>query len=82
MKKSKLTNIATDRLKKIMLSDRLMLDTDAIKMLRADIARVLTSYFDYNPEKLKLDIYLDEDKKYRLDIFLSAEAVLPVKTIK
>ncbi len=82
MKKDKLSSIATDRLKKIMLCDRLTLDSDAIGMLRADIARVLSSYFEYSQDNLKLDVYLSENTQYRLDVSLNADGILPIKSIK
>ncbi len=82
MKKPKYVSIACDRLRNIMLSDRLTLDADAISMLRADLVRVLSSYFEYDKDNVKLDVYLDQQAKYRVDIAVVADGVLPIKSIK
>ncbi len=82
MKNTKLNTAITDRLKKIMMTDRLTLDSDAVNMLRADLSRALGSYFEYDKDNLKLDLYLDDNAKYRLDVTLVADAIIPIKSIK
>ncbi len=76
------SEVAKKRLTSIMTKDRLDLDDDAIKMLKRDLKVALLSYFEFNPDNLRLDVYVDDNKKYRVEVSLIADGIIPVKSVK
>lgn len=76
------SEIAKKRLEIIMTKDRLDLDDDAIKMLKRDLKTALLSYFEFSPDNLSLDVYVDEYKKYRIEARLIADGIISVKVVK
>lgn len=78
----KSSEIAKKRLEVIMTKDRLDLDDEAIKMLKRDLRTALLSYFEFNADNLTLDVYVDENKKYRIEARLVADGIIPVKVVK
>lgn len=69
------------RLKRVLLSDKDNLPNGLMKVLRADLDRVLSSYFDYPTQTLKLDVDLDPNGRYCIRIEAMAERVKTVKVI-
>lgn len=78
----KSSEITKKRLEVIMTKDRLDLDDEAIKMLKRDLKTALLSYFEFNTDNLTLDVYVDENKKYRIEARLIADGIIPVKVVK
>jgi|AGTN01.1.fsa_nt_gi Septum formation topological specificity factor MinE. len=68
------------RLKKVLLNDK-TLPSGLLGALRADLAEVLTSYFEYDSAEMRIDLDLDSQGKYNLKISAPVERVKSVKMI-
>jgi len=69
------------RLKRVLLNDKDNLPNGLMKVLRADLDQVLSSYFDYPTETLKVDVDLDSNGRYCIRIEAMAERVKTIKVI-
>ncbi|MDD3946597.1 MAG: cell division topological specificity factor MinE [Clostridia bacterium] len=69
------------RLKRVLLNDKDNLPNGLMKVLRADLDQVLSSYFDYPTETLKVDVDLDSKGRYCIRIEAMAERVKTIKVI-
>ena len=69
------------RLKRVLLTDKDNLPNGLMKVLRADLDRVIGSYFDYSPDSLKIDVDIDSNGRYCLHAEAVAERVKTVKTV-
>jgi len=69
------------RLKRVLLTDKDSLPNGLMKVLRADLDRVIGSYFDYAPDSLKIDVDIDPNGRYCLRVEAVADRVKTVKTV-
>lgn len=80
-KKSKSSAVAKDRLKLVLIHDRMNCSTELLEMMRADILAVISKYVDIDTEELNIEIsnmeYEEGGKKAPI---LSAN--IPIKNLK
>lgn len=80
-KKNKSSSVAKDRLKLVLIHDRMNCSTELLEMMRADILEVISRYVDIDTEELNIEIsnteYEIEGKKAPI---LSAN--IPIKNLK
>lgn len=80
-KKNKSSSVAKDRLKLVLIHDRMNCSTELLEMMRADILEVISRYVDIDMEELNIEIsnmeYETEGKKAPV---LSAN--IPIKNLK
>lgn len=69
------------RLKRVLLNDKDNIPNGLMRVLRSDVSKVLSSYFDYSPETLKIDVDLDANGRYCIHIEAIAERVKTVKIV-
>lgn len=55
-KKNKSSSVAKDRLKLILIHDRINCSTELLEMMRADILAVISKYVDIETEELNIEI--------------------------
>lgn len=75
------SNTAFLRLKRVLLNDKENLPNGLMRVLRADIDGVLSSYFDYPTETLKIEIDLDSSSRYCIRIEAMAERIKTIKVL-
>lgn len=80
-KKSKSSSVAKDRLKLVLIHDRMNCSTELLEMMRSDILEVISRYVDIDTEELNIEIsnmeYETGGKKAPV---LSAN--IPIKNLK
>lgn len=80
-KKNKSSSMAIDRLKLVLIHDRMNCSTELLEMMRADIVEVISRYVDIDKEELNIEVsnmeYDDSGKKAPV---LSAN--IPIKNLK
>ncbi|MGB9832705.1 MAG: cell division topological specificity factor MinE [Caldisericum exile] len=69
------SEIAQDRLKFILIQDRLSLSSKEFEMLKEDIIKVLSKYFDIEENEIKINLERTKEK----NIF---EAIVPLIKVK
>ena len=55
-KKNKSSSVAKDRLKLVLIHDRMNCSTELLEMMRADILEVISRYVDIETEELNIEI--------------------------
>lgn len=55
-KKNKSSSVAKDRLKLVIIHDRMNCSTELLEMMRADILEVISKYVDIDTEELNIEI--------------------------
>ncbi len=55
-KNSKSSDVAKDRLKLVLIHDRMNCSTELLEMMRADILEVISKYVDIDTEELNIQI--------------------------
>ena len=80
-KKNKSSEVAKDRLKLVLIHDRMDCSTEVLEMMRADILEVISKYVDIDKDELSIEI---SNKEYEIDgkkaPVLSAN--IPIKNLK
>ena len=80
-KKNKSSEVAKDRLKLVLIHDRMDCYTEVLEMMRADILEVISKYVDIDKDELSIEI---SNKEYEIDgkkaPVLSAN--IPIKNLK
>lgn len=80
-KKNKSSEVAKDRLKLVLIHDRMNCSTEVLEMMRADILEVISKYVDIDKDELSIEI---SNKEYEIDgrkaPVLSAN--IPIKNLK
>lgn len=80
-RKNKSSSVAKDRLKLVLIHDRMNCSTELLEMMRADILEVISRYVDIDTEELNIEIsnmeYEEGGKKAPV---LSAN--IPIKNLK
>lgn len=80
-KKNKSSSVAKDRLKLVIIHDRMNCSTELLEMMRVDILEVISKYVDIDTEELNIEIsnmeYEEGGKKAPV---LSAN--IPIKSLK
>ena len=80
-KKNKSSEVAKDRLKLVLIHDRMDCSTEVQEMMRADILEVISKYVDIDKDELSIEI---SNKEYEIDgkkaPVLSAN--IPIKNLK
>lgn len=80
-KKNKSSEVAKDRLKLVLIHDRMNCSTEVLEMMRADILEVISKYVDIDTNELSIEI---SNKEYEMDgktaPVLSAN--IPIKNLK
>ena len=56
-KKNKSGSVATDRLKLVLIHDRMNCSTELLEMMRADILEVISKYVDIDTKELNIEIW-------------------------
>lgn len=71
-----------ERLKKILIANKSFIPSGIYAAIRFDLLKVLRSYFHIKKEDISIDIEVDEDGKYAIDIHVTAERACRVNTIE
>ncbi len=80
-KKNKSGSVATDRLKLVLIHDRMNCSTELLEMMRADILEVISKYVDIDTKELNIEISnMDCDENGKKAPVLSAN--IPIKNLK
>lgn len=79
-KKQSSKNVAKDRLKLVLIHDRVNCSTQVLEMLKTDILRVISNYMEIDEEELDIQITQteSEDKKSNVPILY---ANIPIKNV-
>ncbi len=79
-KKNKSSSVAKDRLKLVLIHDRMNCSTELLEMMRADILEVTSRYVDIDTEELNIEISNMEYEEGQKAPVLSAN--IPIKNLK
>ena len=63
-KRKKSGQIARDRLKVLLISDRINCTPEVMKLIKRDIARVITRYIQIDPNKMEIQV-----SKRKINVF-------------
>jgi cell division topological specificity factor len=72
------SKIAEERLKLILIQDRLFISSEEFESLKEDIMQVLSKYFDIEKDSIQINIERNKEKS----IFEEKVPVIPVKRAK
>jgi len=78
-KKPSSSNIARDRLKLVLIHDRVNCSTDLLEMIKNDILKVLVKYMDIDEKELDLEISQQEDTGGSVPVLF---ANIPIKNMR
>lgn len=74
-------DVAKDRLKLVLIHDRMNCSTELLEMMKADIIAVISKYVDIDDEEFNIEIAsLETDETHKKSPVLSAN--IPIKNIK
>ena len=80
-KKNKSSTVAKDRLKLVLIHDRMNCSTELLEMMRADILEVISKYVDIDREELNIEISnIEYETGGKRSPVLSAN--IPIKNLK
>lgn len=80
-KKNQSGNVAKDRLKLVLIHDRMNCSTELLEMMRADIIAVISKYVDIDTDDFNIEVSTMEcDKGGQKSPVLSAN--IPIKNLK
>ncbi len=80
-RKNKSSEVAKDRLKLVLIHDRMNCSTELLEMMRADIIAVICKYVDVDTEELNIEISnVEYDTDGQKAPMLSAN--IPIKNLK
>ncbi len=80
-RKSKSSDVAKDRLKLVLIHDRMNCSTELLEMMRADIMAVICKYVDVDTEELNIEISnVEYEEGGQKAPMLSAN--IPIKNLK
>ena len=80
-KKKSSGNVAKDRLKLVLVSDRANCSSEMMEMMKRDIIEVISRYMDIDAEALDVKITeIDFDSNYGM--FLALVANIPIRDMK
>lgn len=80
-KKNQSGNVAKDRLKLVLIHDRMNCSTELLEMMRADIIEVISKYVDIDTDDFNIEVStLECDKGGAKSPVLSAN--IPIKNLK
>lgn len=80
-KKNQSSNVAKDRLKLVLIHDRINCSTELLEMMRADIVAVISKYVDIDTEDFNIEVStLQGDSNGQKSPVLSAN--IPIKNLK
>lgn len=69
------------RLKRVLLTDKEQIPSGLTASLRSDLVELLGTYFDVEPEKLGLEIGLDVNGRYTVEISLMTDRVKHLRSV-
>jgi cell division topological specificity factor len=72
------SKIAEERLKLILIQDRLFISSEEFESLKEDIMQVLSKYFDIEKDSIQINIERNKEKS----IFEAIVPVIPAKRAK
>ncbi|HIU99965.1 MAG TPA: cell division topological specificity factor MinE [Candidatus Stercoripulliclostridium merdipullorum] len=72
---------AVMRLKRVLLTDKEQIPSGLTASLRSDLVELLGTYFDVEPEKLGLEIGLDVNGRYTVEISLMTDRVKHLRSV-
>ena len=72
---------AVMRLKRVLLTDKEQIPSGLTASLRSDLVELLGRYFDVEPEKLALEIGLDVNGRYTVEISLMTDRVKHLRSV-
>ena len=80
-RKNKSSSVAKDRLKLVLIHDRMNCSTELLEMMRADILEVISRYVDIDTEELNIEI---SNMEYEVGGHKSPvlSANIPIKNLK
>ena len=74
-------DVAKDRLKLLLIHDRMNCSTELLEMMKADIIAVISKYVDIDNDEFNIEIAtMETDETHRKSPVLSAN--IPIKSIK
>lgn len=80
-KRNKSSSVAKDRLKLVLIHDRMNCSTELLEMMRADILEVISKYVDIDTDELNIEIANTEyEQDGQKSPVLSAN--IPIKNLK
>ncbi len=80
-RKPQSSDVAKDRLKLLLIHDRMNCSTELLEMMKADIIAVISKYVDIDDEEIDIEIEtIETDETHRKSPVLSAN--IPIKNIK
>lgn len=80
-RKNKSSSVAKDRLKLVLIHDRMNCSTELLEMMRADILEVISRYVDIETEELNIEISnMEYEVGGKKSPVLSAN--IPIKNLK
>ncbi|MBP3888201.1 MAG: cell division topological specificity factor MinE [Cellulosilyticum sp.] len=80
-KKNKSSSVAKDRLKLVLIHDRMNCSTELLEMMRADILEVISKYVDIDTDELNIEIAnMEYEQDGQKSPVLSAN--IPIKNLK
>jgi len=80
-KKSKSSSVAKDRLKLVLIHDRINCSTELLEMMRADILAVISKYVDIDTDDFNIDISnIQHEEGGKKSPTLTAN--IPIKNLK
>jgi len=80
-RKNKSSSVAKDRLKLVLIHDRMNCSTELLEMMRADIIEVICKYVDIDTEELNIEISnMEYEAGGKKSPVLSAN--IPIKNLK
>lgn len=80
-RKPQSSDVAKDRLKLVLIHDRMNCSTELLEMMKADIVAVISKYVDIDNEEFNIEIAtMETDETHKKSPVLSAN--IPIKSIK
>lgn len=80
-RKPQSSEVAKDRLKLLLIHDRMNCSTELLEMMKADIIAVISKYVDIDNDEFNIEIAtMETDETHRKSPVLSAN--IPIKNIK
>lgn len=80
-RKERSSDVAKDRLKLLLIHDKMNCSTELLEMMKADIIAVISKYVDVDDDEFDIEIStMETDETHRKSPVLSAN--IPIKNIK
>lgn len=70
------SQIAVERLKKVILRDKIECYEGVVRVLKGDLVNLLSCYFGLNGDEVQVNLEVNENGRYCLSCFLEADSII------